>query len=240
MVTRIDRLIGNTPMLQLLAFPKAMGAEANLFVKLESRNPGGSVKDRAALYMINQAEATGLLKPGGTIVEPTSGNTGIGLAMIGTARGYKTILTMPDTMSAERMSILRAYGAQLELTPRRFRDAGSHQTSAGDRGFNPGAVMLGQFENPANAAAHEMTTAPEIHVQMEGKLDAFIAGIGTGGTVTGTARGLKRLGCEAKIIGVEPYESPISPLGRSGPHGIQGIGADFARPSSTIDWWMRF
>ncbi|PWL40575.1 MAG: cysteine synthase A [Bacillota bacterium] len=227
MVTRIDRLIGNTPMLQLLAFPKAMGAEANLFVKLESRNPGGSVKDRAALYMINQAEATGLLKPGGTIVEPTSGNTGIGLAMIGTARGYKTILTMPDTMSAERMSILRAYGAQLELTPGASGMPGAIKRAQEIVDLTPGAVMLGQFENPANAAAHEMTTAPEIHVQMEGKLDAFIAGIGTGGTVTGTARGLKRLGCEAKIIGVEPYESPYLTLGRSGPHGIQGIGAGF-------------
>ncbi|MBE5780341.1 MAG: cysteine synthase A [Clostridiales bacterium] len=228
MVNRIDRLIGNTPMVQLVQFAEKMGAKADIFAKLESKNPGGSVKDRAALYMINEAEATGKLKPGGTIVEPTSGNTGIGLAMIATARGYRTILTMPDTMSAERISVLKAYGAEIELTPGAMGMAGAIKAAEEIVMITPGAVMMGQFDNEANVTSHVMTTAPEIYVQMEERVDAFIAGIGSGGTVTGVGKGFELLGCKADVIGVEPAESPYLTRGRSGVHGIQGIGAGFA------------
>ena len=224
--TIID-LIGNTPLLRVNNFSRAEGLSTAPLAKLEYFNPAGSVKDRAALYMILDAEERGLLKPGATIIEPTSGNTGVGLAFICTTRGYKLILTMPDTMSRERMSLLKAYGAQLILTPGKEGMAGSIAKAQELCDTIEGAVILQQFENSANPAAHYNTTAEEIWRDTEGNIDAFVACVGTGGTISGTARRLKELNPSIKVIGVEPAASPVLNGGEKGAHKIQGIGAGF-------------
>ena len=224
--TIID-LIGNTPLLRVNNFSRSEGLSTAPLAKLEYFNPAGSVKDRAALYMILDAEERGLLKPGATIIEPTSGNTGVGLAFICTTRGYKLILTMPDTMSRERMSLLKAYGAQLILTPGKEGMAGSIAKAQELCDTIEGAVILQQFENGANPAAHYNTTAEEIWRDTEGNIDAFVACVGTGGTISGTARHLKELNPSIKVIGVEPAASPVLNGGEKGTHKIQGIGAGF-------------
>lgn len=217
-------LIGNTPLLEI---ENIEGLQAKLVVKLEMFNPGGSAKDRVALSMIEEAEKQGVLKPGATIIEPTSGNTGVGLAWVGLAKGYKTILTMPDTMSAERRNLLKAFGAQLELTPGAEGMKGAIARAQELKEAIPGAVILGQFENPANPAAHERTTGEEIWQDTAGKVDIFIAGIGTGGTVSGCAKALKKHNPAIHVVGVEPATSAVITTGKAGKHGIQGIGAGF-------------
>lgn len=217
-------LIGNTPLLEI---ENIEGMQAKLVVKLEMFNPGGSAKDRVALSMIEEAEKQGVLKPGATIIEPTSGNTGVGLAWVGLAKGYKTILTMPDTMSAERRNLLKAFGAQLELTPGAEGMKGAIARAQELKEAIPGAVILGQFENPANPAAHERTTGEEIWQDTAGKVDIFIAGIGTGGTVSGCAKALKKHNPAIHVVGVEPATSAVITTGKAGKHGIQGIGAGF-------------
>lgn len=221
------QLIGNTPLLEVNNIASALGLDARVLVKLEMQNPGGSVKDRAALAMIEDAERRGLLRPGATIVEPTSGNTGIGLAWIGRAKGYKVILTMPETMSAERRQLLKAYGAELVLTPGSEGMADAVKRAGEICATTAGAVILGQFDNPANPRIHELTTAREIFADTDGTVDIFIAGVGTGGTVSGTGRGLKALKSSVEVIAVEPEASPILSGGKPGPHKIQGIGANF-------------
>lgn len=220
-------LVGNTPLMQVSAFSKRMGLATPLWVKVESFNPSGSVKARAALAMVEDAEQAGLLKPGATIIEPTSGNTGIGLAMVATIKGYRLILTMPETMSIERRKLLAAYGAELVLTPGTKGMAGAiekaeelHQTIAG-------SFIPGQFDNPANPAIHERTTAREIWADTDGRITAFVAGVGTGGTLCGTGRCLKQLNPAIRVVGVEPASSPVLQGGVAGPHGLQGIGANF-------------
>lgn len=217
-------LIGNTPLLEI---ENIEGLQAKLVVKLEMFNPGGSAKDRVALSMIEEAEKQGVLKPGATIIEPTSGNTGVGLAWVGLAKGYKTILTMPDTMSAERRNLLKAFGAQLELTPGAEGMKGAIARAQELKEAILGAVILGQFENPANPAAHERTTGEEIWQDTAGKVDIFIAGIGTGGTVSGCAKALKKHNPAIHVVGVEPATSAVITTGKAGKHGIQGIGAGF-------------
>lgn len=220
-------LIGNTPLLHLKRFSDAMGIKADIIAKLEYFNPGGSVKDRVAFSMITEAERSGALRPGGVIVEPTSGNTGVGLAWIGSSKGYKVILTMPDTMSKERRELLKAYGAQIVLTPGADGMAGAIARAEEIRISTPGAIVLGQFTNPANPAAHEATTAPEVWNATKGKVDVFISGVGTGGTITGTGRYLKSRNWNVRIVAVEPRESAVLSGENPGPHGIQGIGAGF-------------
>lgn len=220
-------LIGNTPLLHLKRFSDAMGIKADIIAKLEYFNPGGSVKDSVAFSMITEAERSGVLRPGGVIVEPTSGNTGVGLAWIGSSKGYKVILTMPDTMSKERRELLKAYGAQIVLTPGADGMAGAIARAEEIRISTPGAIVLGQFTNPANPAAHEATTGPEIWNATKGKVDIFISGVGTGGTITGTGRYLKSRNRNVRIVAVEPRESAVLSGENPGPHGIQGIGAGF-------------
>lgn len=203
------------------------GYGARLLVKVEAFNPGGSVKDRTALSMIRDAEARGILTPGATIIEPTSGNTGVGLAMVSAVLGYRTIFTMPETMSVERRSLLQAYGAEIVLTPGAEGMAGSVREAERLRDTIAGAVILGQFVNPANPLVHEQTTGPEIWADTEGSVDAFVAGVGTGGTLIGTARFLKAHKPEVQIVAVEPASSPLLSGGVAGPHAIQGIGANF-------------
>lgn len=220
----ITELIGRTPLVEISGLE---GQKARIAVKIESFNPGGSVKDRIALSMIEDAESRGVLAPGATIIEPTSGNTGVGLAWIGRVKGYKVILTMPETMSRERRSLLKAYGAELVLTPGTEGMKGAIRKAEELRNATPGAIILGQFVNPANPAAHEKYTGEEIWNDTEGKVDIFVAGAGTGGTVSGTGRTLKRHKPEVKIIAVEPAGSPVLTEGHAGPHKIQGIGAGF-------------
>lgn len=217
-------LIGNTP---LLAVTGLDGQQARLLLKLEYFNPGGSVKDRVALAMIEDAERNGVLTPGATIIEPTSGNTGVGLAWVGAAKGYKVILTMPDTMSVERRNLLKAYGAQLELTPGAEGMKGAIARAEQLREQISGAVILGQFVNPANPDAHRRTTGEEIWADTGGKVDIFVAGVGTGGTISGVGQALKTHKPDVRIIAVEPAASPVLTTGQAGKHKIQGIGAGF-------------
>ena len=221
-------LVGNTPLLKISRYCEAVEAtDANVLAKLEYLNPAGSAKDRVGLEMIEDAERKGLLKPGATIIEPTSGNTGIGLAMAAAIKGYRAILTLPETMSEERRTLLRAYGAELVLTEGSKGMAGAIEKAEELRDSIEGAIILGQFDNPANADAHRKTTGPEIWNQTEGKVEIFVATVGTGGTITGTGEYLKSMNPNIKVIGVEPASSPVLSGGQAGPHAIQGIGAGF-------------
>ena len=217
-------LIGKTPLLEVSGFE---GQKARLILKIEAFNPGGSVKDRIALQMIRDAEAQGILQEGSTIIEPTSGNTGVGLAWVGTSKGYKVILTMPESMSLERRNLLAALGASLELTPASQGMKGAIAKANELKDSIPGAVILGQFVNPSNPLAHERTTAEEIWRDTDGAVDVFVGGVGTGGTVSGTGRALKKHKPSVQVIAVEPAGSPVLTEGRSGSHKIQGIGAGF-------------
>ena len=223
----VTELIGKTPILKLNNYSAKENAEANIFAKLEYFNPAGSVKDRVAAAMIRAAEQDGTLKAGATIIEPTSGNTGIGLASVGTAKGYKVILTMPETMSVERRNLVKAYGAEVVLTEGALGMKGAIQKAEDLKNEIDGAVILGQFENPANPQAHYETTGPEIWNDLDGKVDAFVAGVGTGGTVSGIGKYLKEQNPNVKIFAVEPATSPVLSEGKSGAHKIQGIGAGF-------------
>lgn len=220
----ITELVGHTPLVEVSGFENQ---KARIAVKVEAFNPGGSVKDRIALAMIEDAEKKGVLKPGATIIEPTSGNTGVGLAWVGVAKGYKTILTMPDTMSVERRNLLKAYGAQLELTPGAEGMKGAIAKAEQLRDTIPGAVILGQFVNPANPAVHERTTGEEVWADTDGKVDIFVAGVGTGGTVSGVGKALKKHNPAVKVVAVEPASSAVLTTGVAGKHKIQGIGAGF-------------
>lgn len=220
----LTQLIGSTPLLKVSGYP---GQNANILLKLEYFNPGGSVKDRIALSMIEDAEEKGLLSPGATIIEPTSGNTGVGLAWVGTAKGYKVVLTMPETMSQERRSLLKALGATLVLTPGAQGMKGAIAKAEALRDSTPGSVILGQFVNPANPAIHERTTGEEIWKDTEGNVDIFVAGVGTGGTVSGSGKALKKHNPAVKVVAVEPESSAVLSTGIPGKHKIQGIGAGF-------------
>ena len=223
----ISELVGHTPLVQLQRFAAARGLKANLLAKVEYFNPAGSVKDRIACAMLDDAEQRGLLKPGAVIVEPTSGNTGIGLAAMAAARGYRVILTMPETMSVERRNLLKAYGAQLVLTDGAQGMKGAIAKADEIAAQTPGSFLPGQFTNPANPAIHRATTGPEIWADTDGQVDVLVAGIGTGGTITGTGRFLKEKNPNIKIVAVEPADSPLLSQGRAGAHGLQGIGANF-------------
>lgn len=220
----ITELVGRTPLVEVSGFENQ---KARIVVKVEAFNPGGSVKDRIALAMIEDAEKKGVLKPGATIIEPTSGNTGVGLAWVGVAKGYRTILTMPETMSVERRNLLKAYGAKLELTPGAEGMKGAIARAEQLRATIPGAVILGQFVNPANPTIHEQTTGEEVWTDTDGKVDIFVAGVGTGGTVSGVGNALKKHNSAVKVVAVEPASSAVLTTGVPGKHKIQGIGAGF-------------
>ena len=223
----VESLVGKTPLLMLERYKEKKGLCANVIAKLECFNPGGSAKDRVALNMICEAEISGRLKTGGTIIEPTSGNTGIGLAAIGTAKGYRVIIVMPDTMSKERQKLIAAYGAELVLTEGALGMTGAIAKAEELRDSIEGAIIAGQFDNPANSQAHFVTTGPEIWEDTDGNVDIFVAGVGTGGTITGVGQYLKSKDPAIKVVAVEPYDSPLLSEGRSGAHGLQGIGANF-------------
>ncbi|WP_270419780.1 cysteine synthase A [Bacteroides intestinalis] len=223
----LTELIGRTPLMELAEYSRKYGLKQNIIAKLEAFNPAGSVKDRVALAMIEDAEARGVLKPGATIIEPTSGNTGVGLAMVATIKGYHLMLTMPETMSIERRNLLKALGAEIVLTDGLAGMAGSIAKAQELRASIPGSVILQQFENPSNAQIHTLTTGEEIWTDTDGKVDVFIAGVGTGGTICGVARALKKHNPNVYIVAVEPESSPVLEGGVEGPHRIQGIGANF-------------
>lgn len=225
--TSVAELIGGTPLLELTNIEKKFGLEARLLAKLESFNPAGSAKDRVAFEMIRDAEERGALKPGSVIIEPTSGNTGIGLAAVAVPKGYRVIIVMPDSMSVERQKTMKAYGAELVLTPGALGMAGAIAKAEELSKELPDAFIPDQFGNPANAAAHRKTTGPEIWRDTDGEVDIFVAGVGTGGTITGTGEYLKSVKPEVRVIAVEPAASPLLSGGKAGPHGIQGIGANF-------------
>lgn len=225
--TSAEQLIGNTPLVELTQIEKELGLKAKLIAKLELFNPAGSVKDRVALAMINDAEKRGVLNKDSVIIEPTSGNTGIGLASVAAARGYKLIIVMPDSMSVERRQIMKAYGAQLVLSPGAKGMPGAIELANQLAASTPNSFIAGQFVNPANVMAHYTTTGPEIYSATDGKVDIFVAGVGTGGTITGTGKYLKEQNSKIKVVAVEPAASPVLSKGVKGPHGIQGIGAGF-------------
>lgn len=225
--TSVDQLIGRTPLLELVRLEKKHGLSARLLAKLEYLNPAGSVKDRVAKAMLDDAERKGLLGPGSVIIEPTSGNTGIGLAAVAAARGYRVVIVMPDSMSQERRRLMAAYGAELVLTPGGEGMAGAIRRAEELNQELPGSLVAGQFVNPANPAAHEAATGPEIWEDTQGQVDLFVAGVGTGGTITGVGRYLKSKNPGIKIVGAEPAGSPVLEGGKPGPHGLQGIGAGF-------------
>ena len=224
---KLTDLIGNTPLLELSNFNNKKAVKATIIAKLEYFNPGGSVKDRIALAMIEDAEKQGILKPGSLIIEPTSGNTGVGLALVAAAKGYQLTLTMPETMSIERRNLLKALGANIVLTPGAAGMQGAIDKAEALRNENPGSVILQQFENPANPATHKRTTAEEIWRDTDGQIDIFVAGVGTGGTISGTGARLKELNPNIRIVAVEPAGSPVLSGGKPGPHKLQGIGAGF-------------
>ncbi len=223
----VTELIGGTPLVRLNNIEKIENIDAELLVKFEAVNPGGSAKDRPALNMIAEAEKTGILKPGGTIIEPTSGNTGVGLAMVAASKGYKAIMVMPETMSIERRKLLAAYGAEIVLTEGAKGMAGAVAKAEELNKSTPNSIIAGQFVNRANSDAHFATTGPEIWQDTEGQIDIFVAGIGTGGTITGVGAYLKKHNPKIRIVAVEPYDSPLLSQGKAGPHGLQGIGANF-------------
>ncbi len=225
--TSVEQLIGNTPLVELCRLEQEWDLGARLLVKLEKQNPGGSVKDRVALNMIRDAEEKGLLKPGATIIEPTSGSTGIGLAVIAATRGYRTIIVMPDSMSVERQRLMAAFGAEVVLTPDAQGMSGSIAKAEELAKTIPGSLIPAQFDNPANPAAHVDSTGPEIWRDTDGQVDIFVAGVGTGGTITGTGRYLKERNPNIQVVAVEPEASPLLSGGKAGPHPLQGIGANF-------------
>ena len=225
--TSVDQLIGNTPLLELKGIERANDLQATVLGKLEYFNPAGSVKDRIAKAMLDDAEAKGMIKPGATIIEPTSGNTGIALAAVGAARGYRVILVMPETMSIERRKLIKGYGGEIVLTDGFKGMKGAIEKADELHEQTPGSIIAGQFVNPANPAAHKATTGPEIWRDTDGKVDIFVAGVGTGGTLTGTGEYLKSQNPNVKVVAVEPEMSPVLSEGKGGPHKIQGIGAGF-------------
>lgn len=231
----VEELIGHTPLMEIKNIEESLQLKAKVLVKLELFNPAGSVKDRAGLNMLLKAEQEGILKPGGTIIEPTSGNTGIGLASVAASRGYKTIFTMPETMSIERRKLLKGYGAQIVLTDKTKGMKGAIEKAEELAKEIEGSIVLGQFKNMANPEAHFLTTGPEIYEDTQGKVDVFVAGVGTGGTITGTGKYLKSKKQEVRIIAVEPFSSAVLSGEEAGPHGLQGIGAGFIPEILTQD-----